>query len=63
MTTVPRLLVKRWPAKSYKQIRCALCYRRFMPWQERWRGANYFRHPYMQVHKGCGLEEESRGVR
>ena len=52
------LLVKRWlpywGRSRYRQRRCAVCYRRFWPWQERWKGANYFPHPYMQVHPLCG---------
>ncbi len=54
----PRLLTRhRWQGK-YRQIRCAVCYRPFWPGQNRWRGANYFPHPYMLVHRKCGLHAE-----
>jgi hypothetical protein len=52
---VPRLLAKRWLRHGYKQIRCALCYRRFRPGQARVDGANYFPHPYMACHPKCAL--------
>jgi len=56
----PRLLTRhRWRGK-YRQIRCAVCYRRFWPWQQQIRGANYFKHPWMMCHLSCGLAEEKR---
>jgi hypothetical protein len=53
----PQMMHRRWikwGRPPYKQTRCSLCYRRFWPWQERIRGANYFPHPYMTVHPICG---------
>jgi hypothetical protein len=52
--TTPLLLRRRWTGPGYRQIRCALCYLRFWPWQKQVRGANYFPHPYMRVHPLCG---------
>ena len=60
MADHPRLMTRRRWRGKYRQIRCAVCYRLFWPWQARWGGANYFRHPYMLVHKQCGLREEHR---
>lgn len=58
MAGARRLLTRRrWHGK-YRQIRCALCYHLFWPWQVRWKGANYFPHPYMKVHEWCGKTAE-----
>lgn len=50
-----RLLTKRQYRGKYRTIRCALCYRRFWPWQRTVRGANFFPHPYMMTHFICGM--------
>ena len=54
------LLRRRWLGQGYVAVRCAVCYRRFWPWQRTLRGANYFRHPYMMCHRQCALAEEQR---
>ena len=59
--SAPRMLTRRRYFGKYRQFRCALCYRRFWPWQERLRGANYFRHPYMMVHHWCGVAAATGG--
>ncbi len=58
----PRLLSTRAGLRSHRfySVRCAVCYRRFWPWQRRTGGANYFRHPWMDCHPACGLAEEKR---
>lgn len=52
----PRLLTRRPHHGKYRQVRCALCYHRFWPWQQQIKGANYFPHPWMQVHVRCAWD-------
>lgn len=58
MAAHPRLMSRRPRRGKFRQIRCAICYRRFRPWQRRWVGANYFPHPWMLVHRKCGYRTE-----
>jgi len=55
---VKRLLKRRFFRPGFRQIRCAVCYRRLWPWQARARGANYFPHPWMLCHLACGKAKE-----
>jgi len=60
LTDRPDLMRARiWPRRTYRQVRCALCYRHFMPWSRKIKGANYFPHPWMMCHLMCGLMYEA----